>query len=266
MSVLVLVLAKDETPWTEIELQGQETTWKTIKDPSIEVLRYVGLESRLPLRMKISEYYWKLSNNPFLAGRTRRKALLPDLFNRYLNGIETPVEVSEKTLRVQIQDRYYLIGVKTIAAFKYCLEEYQFDFLYRTNISSYIDLNGLAEFSKTLPDGDLYAGPMAKHNEISFASGSGYLLSSSLLQKIVDKSEKWNHLEIDDVALGDLVSQIDGVKKVNITRIDFVTSSDVDRAEQKSLDLVFHYRCKNIDKRQTIEIMQNIYRRKTLHE
>ena len=262
MKILVLVLAKDASPWSEIELNGQEVTWKTANNPDIQVLRYVGVKNRRQFKMYISELYWKINHRKLAGKLTTCTKEMTKRFNQYLNSVENQTVESAGTLKIQVDDRYFLIGLKTLAAFEYVLSQYQFDFLYRTNISSYIDLDGLFEFAISLPQDDVYAGPLAKHNGIDFASGSGYFLSRSLLARILDSSDTWNHLEIDDVALGQVVSNLGGVKRVNIKRIDFSDAHQVEKMDSDLFNSVFHYRCKNIDANETIEVMKKIYIRK----
>ena len=261
MKILVLVLAKDTSPWKEIEELGQNLTWKKTQS-DVEIIRYVGQENVPTLGLKIAEMYWKLRHQIITLRITKilkTNSYITKYMNRYLSNINLSASQKSDVISVDLPDRYFLIGLKTIAAFRFALENLEFDYIYRTNISSYVNIERLIQFGERLPSGDVYSGPFAKHDEIKFASGSGYFLSKSLVRKVVDESSFWNHAEIDDVALGQLISRLGGIKFVDARRIDFDTPADVFKLSQEEFDSVFHYRCKHEDWNKTIQIMKNIH-------
>lgn len=263
MRILVLVLAKDSPPWSDIEKEGQDLTWKQ-PHSNVEILRYVGEESKLSFKLKIVEQIWKLQHQFKTIGAIKElgtDSFFARKFNSILRKIPLLASQQGKTIKIEIPDRYFLIGLKTLAAFIYALENFDFDFVYRTNISSYVEIERLFEFGKNLPSGDVYSGPFANHEEITFASGSGYFLSRSLIEKVIESRNDWNHLEIDDVALGQLTSNFQGLKLVPTGRIDFESPKHVYDVSQSDFESVFHYRCKQNDSIKTIEIMKNIHGR-----
>jgi len=253
---LVLVLAVDKDPWTEIELEGQDKTWKLCKPGSISVMRYVSKNKRNSLYY-MSKTLWAIKKLQTIKFRkdsnsnSYRKA-----WNQYLNKKKPEVSVTKDTLTVDLPEAYSLIGLKTCAVFGYVLNHYDFDFLYRTNISSYIDLVKLESFVDTLhAQREFYGGVIGHLNEFEFASGSGYLISRESLSRVVENFSKWNHFEIDDVALGIIMSKVLMTEPKPIKRKDFISASFAAVDES-----TFHYRCKAKDPQETIAIM------KALHE
>jgi hypothetical protein len=108
---------------------------------------------------------------------------------------------------------YHNIGYKTISAFEFLLTK-DFDYLFRPNSSSFVNIPRLIEYVQTLPIEKFYAGSPIPylhgglnkndHNDSaphSCCSGCGYFLSRDLVQLIVDKKELWEHRLIDDLAL-----------------------------------------------------------------
>jgi len=256
VKTLVLVLAIDKEPWKQIENEGQDKTWKINNPDSITVMRYVSIE-RKNFFYYFSELLWKVSYP--LKQRLQTNLIFSRFekhWNHFLNNKNPKVFDINGTLVVDLPEAYSLIGLKTIAVFNYILSNYDFDFIYRTNISSYVDLVGLQNFVIRLEtENDYYGGTIGHVREFDFASGSGYLISRNTLTRVLENSSKWNHCEIDDVALGIIISESLFMKPESIARKDFKTVSEVNNDTS-----YFHYRCKHQDPQVTIDIMQKLYR------
>ncbi len=103
------------------------------------------------------------------------------------------------------EEGLYNIGKKTLIAFEYILNNFDFDYIYRTNLSSYLNTKLLSKvIEETDPE---YFGIIGKYNNISYGSGSGYAISKNLTEKVVQFKEQWNHYYIDDVSIGELLSK-----------------------------------------------------------
>jgi hypothetical protein len=161
-------------------------------------------------------------------------------------GIETLVyiggpssELRGRTLAVPVPDDLAHVGQKTIACFAYALEQRQFDLVFRTNCSSYVDLPNLSTFvgTRAVPR-RFYGGKVGVPDGIRFASGSGYFLSRDLVELAVEHPDEWNDSP-DDVALASLLAR-HGVEPVEIPRQDLVTFADLARLDLSN----FHFRCK----------------------
>lgn len=155
----------------------------------------------------------------------------------------------------------YNIGYKTIESFQYLIENEEFDFIFRTNSSSFINIDKMTEFLSNKPKERFYCGyiNILKESQILFASGSGYFLSKDVVKLILENKDKWNHEFIDDVSLGlfcrDVLS-IDLVqsKRCDISNVDMEITSDL-------LNNHFHFRCKtnSIDRKEDSLIMRKLY-------
>lgn len=119
--------------------------------------------------------------------------------NEKFNGDELIVECGEDTSD---------IGFKTIKAFEWCTKNLDFDFIFRTNTSSYIEVKNLVNHISTLkPEIEhLYQGFKASlpknenRNKIDFVSGAGILFSKSVIELLVKNKNEINYDEWDDVA------------------------------------------------------------------
>jgi hypothetical protein len=141
---------------------------------------------------------------------------------------------------------------------EYLLKNYDFDFLYRTNVSSYIDLAGLLKFVQNLDTKtDVYMGVIGKERNISFASGSGYLISRPTLEKFATHFRSWDHFQIDDVALGKIANLLMNIDPLPIDRTDILNAVTCTK-EMVTESKTFHFRCKSHSHLETIKMMKLI--------
>lgn len=140
---------------------------------------------------------------------------------------------------------------RTIEAFEFLNINFNYDFILRTNISSYFNLDLLYEKILTLPKDNLYAGYHTYHNGSLFASGAGYIISKDVLKYIISNKNsidfglcysgpaEWP--DYDDVTIGKLLSHI---PIIHLDRIDYTTPEQISTIET-TYQGHYHYRCKN---------------------
>ena len=132
-------------------------------------------------------------------------------------------------------------GYKTISAFKYLKENnYQYKYILRTNISSYIDIKLLINHLDNKPTEKYYDGVIGDYMGIKFCSGSGYLISNDIVDCVLDNVDIWNHHYMDDVSLSIVLSK-KGILPYGSpnTRFD-ITNDDFEIPIN-----YYHYRCKD---------------------
>jgi hypothetical protein len=142
------------------------------------------------------------------------------------------------------------IGYKTIKAFEFINENFEYNYVFRTNLSSYIDINLLREKADSYNYSAnclIYSGVIGDYEGINYCSGSGYFLSKPLVHYIIESQSEWNHWYIDDVALGKLITSL--VQPVSGQRWDIVDDSHLIPLEY------YHYRVKNASDR-SIDIVR----------
>lgn len=163
-----------------------------------------------------------------------------------------------RRLTLPVPDDFAHIGEKTIACFEYLLEHREFDLVFRTNCSSYVDLTNLSRYAAAHAQArTFYAGALSTHAGVAFASGSGYFLSRDLVELVVRERDAWNHELLDDVALGLLLSTA-GRRPVAAPRVDYATPRDVVDVDVSQ----FHFRCKTSSRARLddVEIMVRLHR------
>jgi hypothetical protein len=253
--ILVLVLSTNMKPWRKIEILGQDATWKKQQIADIRVMRYFSQHQKNLLALKAS-IYWRLEAKILNRYPNNR---ISTAWKNYIERIPVRAEVGTDHISLNLTESYSLIGLKTVNTFKTVLTLMNFDYVYRTNISSYVDLTLLSEYVENLDDQELkfYGGVIGEHAAIKFASGSGYLIGRNTLKKVVESSDHWDHSLIDDVALAKLLFQEYSILPTQISRRDFKSVTEVEQANL-STGSNFHYRCKARKYETTVGIMHAI--------
>lgn len=134
---------------------------------------------------------------------------------------------------------------KTISAFETFLES-NFDYIFRSNVTGYFDLNLISDFLEDKPTTNFYCGSRGELNKINFASGSGYFLSKDIVEKIVENKTLLYSYGLpgwcDDVIVGKFITEHLGIKIDDSARRIDIDYSDID----ENLDMShYHYRILN---------------------
>ena len=140
------------------------------------------------------------------------------------------------------------IGRKTLGAFEYVDTVYDYDFVFRTNTSSYLDCENYLKFLEQFdPEDHLYSAvkcvPPPGDPRPVFASGCGYTLSKRTLQFVLADRWSWDHSVIDDLALAKLMLK-HMIPVTEAPRFDFGDFSDHKVFRVADAAKHFHLRCK----------------------
>jgi hypothetical protein len=143
---------------------------------------------------------------------------------------------------------------KTMKSIKYCLNNFNFDYIYRTNLSSLVDLNKLYEY--ICHNNIDYGGFIGCHDNIYFASGSGFFLSKNACNFLTDTYlEEKNNIYLDDVSIGEIMKN--KYEVIFIERYGILLLNDNIFNNESNY---FHYRCKSDDIHSiTVEIINKLY-------
>lgn len=284
VKVLVLVLSSEDSPWREIQKLGQDSTFMTDAVQGLRFLGYYGdsdsranffLEFLIFLKRcqnafsrmfstRLGKFMGKILSTSRVGDNhlkvkfgaiTSNQEKGPDFSVDSVNGIDA--------VSVPTPDRRPLIGLKTLLAFQYAVEHHEFDYLFRTNTSSFINGHALMKIARAADRTHLYAGAKVEiFNDDTFATGSGYLLSRDVVEKISSSPELWPLGVADDVALAFAIKSLPGEK---IERVDFPFFHPKSQLELESLDSNLingfpHIRCKSESPNETINMMHYLWR------
>lgn len=148
------------------------------------------------------------------------------------------------------KESWQTIGRKTVQSFEYFYKNTDFDYIFRTNLSSYVDLEKLLDFIDN--NKIVYDGFIGHHNGLPFSSGAGILISKNTIKTIIDNKSIWRHDIPDDVALAKLLKSFNIVPEGNVRRQTVVSVNDKIDINQ------YHYRCKQINRMDDVKIIKNI--------
>jgi hypothetical protein len=105
------------------------------------------------------------------------------------------------------EDRYQAFN-KTMAAFDFLLNNYEFDYIVRPTCGTYTNLTLLNEYLKNKPLKNYYDGPHprgiinALNKNIDYVSGSCMIFSRDVVELLVNDKENIEHITVDDVTFG----------------------------------------------------------------
>ena len=124
---------------------------------------------------------------------------------------------------------------KCVLFWGYCLENFDFDYIFRPNLGCWVSMAALNKLIETLPIRGIYGGFFGTCRKIPFVSGSGFLLSRDLVELIWDYhlNDKDIAIEydgnslIDDVAIGAFLAA-KKVERIKLPRIDLHESQIID--------------------------------------
>ena len=182
---------------------------------------------------------------------------IKSLFYKCNPNLEQDVIFDEdnNTLYVKYEESY-IPGIlyKTIKAFDYICKNFEFDYIFRTNMSSVIDLDKMYTY---ISNNKLqYGGVLGNAYGIKFSSGCGFFISKDTCILLLMNNEIIPYNIIDDVAIGYTLTKF--VEITEIPRTDIILNSPELLKPYNEFDKdIFHFRCKQEPNAETV-IVQKI--------
>lgn len=152
------------------------------------------------------------------------------------------------------------ILIKTIESFKIINNLYDYKHIIRTNLSSFFIVENILKISENLNDNNIYAGVngIQPAQNIPFVSGSGFWLSRDIVNIILNNKNKLNKNLVDDVSIGDLLSNIN---KSKLDRYDLTNGIEIFDKKKLIEDIIekkhYHIRINSINKNLDIKYMNS---------
>jgi hypothetical protein len=146
---------------------------------------------------------------------------------------------------------------KTIKSIEFCLKNLEFDFIFRTNMSSVVDLNKLTNLLENY--NNQISGVIGSIENLEYASGAGMLICKKFCSDLILNKQSLDYNIIDDVSIG-LFCKNHNVQICSLTR--FETYNYENNLNLISKDLIkdyYHFRCKSgINENNTPLLMKKI--------
>lgn len=133
--------------------------------------------------------------------------------------------------------------IKTIESIKYLLLNEDFHYIFRTNMSSVVDLNKLYNLLENY-DKD-YSGVVGEIHNVKFASGAGMLLSRYMCNYLIKNECFLDYNLVDDVSIGFLMKQ-NNISLHPLTRFEsYFYENDISQITNDLIKNYYHFRCKS---------------------
>ena len=148
------------------------------------------------------------------------------------------------------------ILLKTVYAMDKIHKEYNYDFLLRTNLSSFFVLPKLYQFLDTLPKTGCYTGMnLNGRRYVRFVSGSGIIMSRDVIYLLLSNKRDIDCGYIDDYTIGKFMRDHRVIMRpIAVNRVDDLSIKNdfnelVSLVDQLKQGPHFHFRLKAIEKR-----------------
>jgi len=200
--VIILISASSGKVFQKIRSQGQEATWiRTI--PAFNSVQYRYLTSTDSIGSAVKS---RVETHTHLD-----VGVTPSKINKLVNETQTE-------LQFEASGGWESILSNSLSAMKWALANLDFDFLIRTNVSSYWDIEFTLELLERLPNSNLYAGQRIFALDTEFIEGSGIIFSRDVVEDICSNIDVIDAMTIDDVAFGRFLSS-NGTTVTHIPRL-----------------------------------------------
>lgn len=166
-------------------------------------------------------------------------------------NISEDVACIDDTLYVKTLELYENIYYKTHKAFQYfrpCLDE--FDYIFRTNLSSCIIFPKYKKWLEQLPKEKVYNGSICWAGQYIYASGCGFTCSPDVIR--IFNATVSEQVYLDDVTFGKIC--MENNIQVTSAPLNHIHMDDLENELHwfNSFDKAFHFRCKSSDRAQDI--------------
>lgn len=203
IKILVLIIASDQLPIW----QEDQNAWKA----------YMHLDEN-----HVETYF--LKSNP---------------------NLQTSCEIQKDVVWI-LGEESFIPGIlnKTILAMEFFLPHiYEYDYILRTNLSSFYVFPRLLKFMESLPKTKCYCG--VDNPEGPSISGAGIIFSPDVVEILVqNKGQLLNHSIIDDVAIGMFLNK-SKIPRSFAPRKDILSIEDWFNQKGAISEDAFHFRTKN---------------------
>lgn len=163
--------------------------------------------------------------------------------------------IHENTIFIKCEETLEKVYEKQLRGFTILLPKlHEYRYVFRTNLSSHVDIPKYLEYCETLPFENVYRGVIGLYNEKPYASGAGYTITPDLLQRLV--AEKPPEVFLDDVSIGHAIHNW-GISVMDAPREDYTSTGWVlHRSYSKHL---FHRRVRTDNRNDDLRVLTLLF-------
>jgi hypothetical protein len=94
---------------------------------------------------------------------------------------------------------------KTIKGMEFIDSNYEYDYIFRTNLSSFLIFDNFIKIVESLENNKVYCGVINDYYIKKYISGAGIFISKDLVKYLINNENKLQYNIVDDVAIGYLL-------------------------------------------------------------
>lgn len=257
MKAAIIIADTYGEPFETIKRETKEDLVKGFAQIGVDVFYFIGEPKR-----NLHERIEKLSN------RIRYSKTWPiqrfyDAVALFRNNVFVPeVKIDESQIFVKCPEGLRYLGVKDLAVMEH-LYKLGYQIIYKTTLSSIFPKRNFEKWIQEINNDPYYGGTLISFGSIPFVSGANLMLNRTAIEILLKRKWKWNHGELDDVAIGKILNgkvKISPIKSRNISTIEQV--GEIPLEELRNLR---HIRCKSQEEpRNDLEIIRAVLREMSL--
>jgi len=165
--------------------------------------------------------------------------------------------ISNNTIYIKSEEKFDNIFYKTQQALKYFKPRFnEFNYIFRTNLSSFIFFDKYIKWLDTLPSQQVYNGYIGWHGEYPYTSGCGFTITTDIANLFIDY--KNGNYVIDDVTFGKICKENNIPITTAPCQMLFMESLDREITLFNTFDKAFHFRINSPRKNEDITIYYNL--------
>ncbi len=165
--------------------------------------------------------------------------------------------IHDNTIYIGCPETLDAVYEKQMRGFKLLLPRLKhYAFVFRTNLSSYVDIPMYLHYCETLPRTQAYAGVIGDHETYRFASGSGFTITPDLIERLVHENPP--EVFLDDVSIGNTLVGW-GIPILEATRADYYPSYGWILSGPFTGHLPFHRRVKTNNREEDVRVLASLF-------
>ena len=253
LRIAIVIADCTDEPFKSIKELIHPAIYRPFKESGINIFYAFGK----PSTKLVKFYYWLNELMRYTKFGIVQRAVDRVLLRSYNSSL--PIVINNNSnLRVDVNEGLRYLGVKMLATFNHLYEE-GYDLIYKTTMSSIVSFEHFSRIAHEINMSEpYYGGTLISFPRTNFVSGANLLLNRNALQILLRNSKYWDHGKLDDVAIGDIMHDMN-VDIYPLLSFHFNGLSELVNVEPSVLRSAFHIRCKsNAFPRQDVQIMREV--------
>lgn len=175
-------------------------------------------------------------------------------FYEYNNDITEDIIEQDNFLYIKGIEEFHKIYEKTIKAIDYINKKYNYDYLIRTNISSFWNIDNMFTLSNQLPKMGCLSGFYIFD---SFISGTGIIMSKDVCNILIREQIEYN--KPDDIMISENLKKHFKISPLQNDKIYFLINNEINIPD--NTDDILYFRIKNNDRTIDIQLFKLLLKR-----